>query len=271
MGTIADRLRKALPDLADFEDMIPRVVVDAPVTVISDLHIPLMDPDLFEQVIERSAEYGAKELFIVGDLYNMAKFSRHPVGLGTPQEIFREAGKVAHDVIDIAAEHFHKIHISSGNHDEWWIKHNEGNMGMWDLIRWTYPEGGTYDGGRGRVIKRGIPREILVYELPTVFATIQGAKWVFEHPGFYRRARTSTAVEVAEKYRRNAAVGHVHHWGMTTNRTGEHLALELGGLFDEAKFDYNRARPTNAPTMVPGFAVITGSVAIPFRGKVRKR
>jgi hypothetical protein len=246
-----------MPGRVDFKDLVPKLDLDGPVVVASDAHIPMVDEELVEKLIDKARMHAAHSLIFAGDLFNNTMFSRHGPGINTHIETFKGAleiaGAMIREILDSTV--IREIHIIPGNHDEWWIKHNSLHMGMRELVTLAYPEGAPFNG------------PVYVYELPSIQASIDDKSWTFMHPGVYSRISGKVARDMADLYQMNVGVAHGHHLGMVYSTNGKYDAVELGGLFDERYFDYKHQKITSHPAWRSGFVVIEDGDPILYRGR----
>lgn len=251
MGSIANQLMSRAPQRLDHVRLTPQLSFEnEAIVVASDVHIPNTNEMLVEQMYKRALRENAAVLFLMGDLYNNAQFSRHPPGRSSILEHWESSRDMAHDFIALMCEVFTSIYIFPGNHDQWWIKFNKAELGMIDLMRLTFPEGGEYRGGYGVVDNTAIQ----VYELPSCYLTVNNQQWYLTHPGQYSKITGRVAENFIIKEDCNVGVAHLHQFGM-------HLfkgkwALSLGGLYDQKYFDYIYDRPKASAPMEPGFVIL---------------
>ena len=83
-----------------------------------------------------------------------------------------------------------------------------------------------------------------------------GDDWMFVHPRSYSQISASVAVGLSEKFQRNVINAHGHFFAFRYNRSGRHIAIDLGGLFDRAKTKYIHESTTTHPVWNPGFGMI---------------
>lgn len=269
--TVRQELLEALPERVDYDALIPRIVVNEPLAVVSDWHVPYIDEKLFEQFVQAIQRHGVKKILVVGDTTHQDAFSKHPPGMAgmksTPADEFVATEKV----LDILFRDVHHIIICGGNHDIRLLAKTDRGLTLADLYRMIYPKAapfvqntGTFEGDDGK------KRTLEITELPTIRATIFGQEWEFYHPDEYSRIRGRVPTNFAKVHHKNIGVGHTHSFGMAWDESGKFMALELGGLFDARYFGYLYEKPRSAPRMTPGFFVFDeGGAVVPYPGRAR--
>ena len=83
-----------------------------------------------------------------------------------------------------------------------------------------------------------------------------GDKWLLVHPNSYSQVSPAVARRLAEKYHRHVINSHGHLVGMSYDRSGEFLAVDLGGMFDVRKIEYINMKTTTHPVWANGFCMI---------------
>jgi len=83
--------------------------------------------------------------------------------------------------------------------------------------------------------------------------TSGGVKWQIEHP--INTAKHSSK-KLVPKYGCNIIMGHNHHYSVTTDPSGEFLAIEPGSGSDESRMGYVMQRHNVADKHVVGAVII---------------
>jgi hypothetical protein len=83
-----------------------------------------------------------------------------------------------------------------------------------------------------------------------------GKDWLVVHPKSYSQLSGSTAIRLAEKYHRHILNAHGHFIAMRYDRSGKHMGIDIGGLFDIKKTAYMNLQTTTHPFWNEGFAVL---------------
>lgn len=267
MATVAERLRKALPARIDYQAATASVVVDSPVIVTSDVHLPYTNERLFDQLYTAVKRHGASDVWVIGDLFNLDAYSRFAEGLNSQVAGFKDELRAAQAFLDILFEVATRVRITQGNHDVRILKQNKMRFGAAEFFRMVYPKGGNYPGGVGTFTgPDGRTRQLIVSDLPTIQAEVFGEKWVFTHPANYSLVPGKVARSLAAKWHANVGIGHTHCWQMSKDFSGKFWTLDLGGLFDVRYFDYVHEAPTTNPEWSNGFFVLDEGRVCPYPG-----
>ena len=83
-----------------------------------------------------------------------------------------------------------------------------------------------------------------------------GKKWLLLHPQSYSQISTSVGKRMAEKFHRNIINTHGHLVGMTYDRSGKFLVIDLGCMLDKKKIGYINLQTTTHPMWKNGFGMI---------------
>jgi hypothetical protein len=230
--------------------------IDAPVTVIGDLHVPLTDWSLLAEVCNTSRQFGIERLIIAGDLYNMDAFSSHSaVSPFTPFEMECEAAEYA---IDLALQTFKQIWVFMGNHDEWFLRKIEGKLAAGRVAE-TFL--GWLRGDRGGAVRWST--------LAYCRVRSPAGPWLICHPNQYRAVRGSTVAEIALLEHCHVVGHHEHHLAKTVDKSGRYVAVANGMLADSRKMGYVARYKGTRPRMVQGYTIIDeGGVAHVYGGPV---
>jgi hypothetical protein len=81
-------------------------------------------------------------------------------------------------------------------------------------------------------------------------------KYLIMHPKSYSQISTAVSKRMAEKYHMHILNAHGHFAGLTTDRSGKYLCVDLGGLFDNDKIEYTSLKTTTHPLWNNGFGMI---------------
>ena len=83
-----------------------------------------------------------------------------------------------------------------------------------------------------------------------------GEDWLVVHPKSYSQLSGSTAIRLAEKFHRHILNAHGHFIALRYDRSGKHMGIDMGGLFDRAKTAYTSLSTSTHPMWNSGFAVL---------------
>ena len=83
-----------------------------------------------------------------------------------------------------------------------------------------------------------------------------GKKWLLLHPKSYSQVSTSVSKKMAEKFHMCVINTHGHLVGMTYDRSGKFLVIDLGCMLDKRKIGYINLQTTTHPTWINGFGML---------------
>jgi len=202
-----------------------------------DHHAPYFSELWVNRKLAIANKFRIKKNIEIGDVWDFDFVSKYPKFDGQkPADIDKEIYHT--DPLIKALDYFDKIIVLRGNH-EWRVsrftdsriqaKHLYGIFGaeIWKK-KFKYS---VYD-------KIGI-----------------GKNWMAFHPKSYSQIATSVAKRLAEKFHKNVINSHGHLVGMTYDRSGEFLCVDLGGMFDKKKIGYINLQTTAHPTWKNGFGM----------------
>lgn len=211
----------------------------------SDVHVPAHDPEWVTRLKDAADKYQVPTVVLAGDVIDfptLSKYDPRDIGWRLKDEL-----EAAGDVLSDLAWHGLDVHWTMGNHEARYFRAQKWQITMSDLIRTCGVEG----------LVTGYDGEELVVE------TDMGP-WLVTHPGQYNREPARTAAELSAKRGMHVATGHSHQFGLRFAKDGNHLAIDLGGLFDPKGLAYLwRGGITTMPQQTRGFWVVTGGSVIP--------
>jgi predicted phosphodiesterase len=213
--------------------------------VISDIHVPFYDHEMWEMFRREVKDRGIPTVLIAGDLFNQDQFSRFPNRFTNDwQKEKREATRLLEELGQLKC--CERIGIIPGNHDTRLLKKLAGNDSFAELVRQVLP---TKDYGT----------EVLVGE--TGIAEL-GKKWLAFQPKGYSRVPGTVARDMATKYQKHIISTHGHSTSLTFDKSGTHYCIEIGGIPDPRCLEYMQCEPTTHPSWVPGFCVIVNNLPV---------
>ena len=229
------------PDRFTFDLDKPIVHVgDAMIT--ADWHIPLYDPDLVNNMIEKARELELTDLVIGGDFFNFDALSQYDPkqdSAGLDRELAEALA-----VMRVLLETFERIYYIWGNHDNRLTKTLGFKLRFEDAMRLMFGELG--EELLGRLVFSGLDHIWIESGTQTYYIC---------HPANYTRTPLATARTLATKYHANVVTAHSHHFAAGSDISGDLVVAEAGGLFDRSKTSYLQ-RSTTFPTWCQGYAWI---------------
>lgn len=216
------------------------------VTVIADLHAPYHNQAMLERVVDASVRHGSDTLVIAGDLFNFDSVTAWPVT--NERESLQDELQVAGSVLVDLSQHFTRIVIVNGNHDERLSRRLDAHVRLEDLVNMA-------------LARRQTNCEIFVTDYDYVRASVAGQPWLFGHLSGYSKRPGELAKRIAERHLCNVAVGHDHLQGFTSTSDGEYLCISTGAMVatDErgkSPFWYKERRLNDYSDVKNGFLIV---------------
>lgn len=206
--------------------------------VIADIHAPYQNKALLDTAIRLALAADVKHVDIAGDLHDFNSLSS--MNKGEPTTAYTVDITASKQILTTLAYHFAEIRVTSGNHDEYWVK----------------KKGGTF--------KDLIYTEVLQGTLSSqIFATdydylLRGDDWLIGHLSSYDEEPGALAAKLSDKYNRNVLVGHDHVRGHKRGVGGK-LGVSIGAMLTPNRFWYKARRLNTFAHFQLGFALIVNN------------
>jgi hypothetical protein len=231
----------------EYDDYL--IVKSAHVLVASDVHFPKHDEELLHAMLLQAVEQGVDTLIWAGDFYDMEEFS--PYGVDDPTSSFRRnlsvGGQLMRGVADLGISQV----WSAGNHEYRVFRNRPLDMTL--LARMS---------GLGDLLES---ERLRVSDHPLVYLPV--GNWIVVHPGQYGSFPTLVATKLATRFQANVVAAHEHHWGMTTDETGQFIGISSGGLFDPRLHKYINYNVTSQRAWQQGWVILHNGQASLYRGR----
>jgi len=206
--------------------------------VICDPHSPYYSEYWLNRSLAIADSIGVKDCIIAGDLVDFDFIKSWPNDRIEEQSTF-DSERRATEKLFQAFDYFDDITLIKGNHENRVNRATDGKIQARHLFE---------------IIGKEVWEKKFAYSVYDKLFI--GDKWMVVHPRSYSQISASVAVRLAEKYYRNILNAHGHFFALRYDRSGEYMALDLGGLFDPEKIGYINLKTTTHPTWNPGFAVV---------------
>jgi hypothetical protein len=225
----------------------PLVLTNQDAMITADWHIPIYNPHLVNEMIERARDEQINQLVVGGDWFNFDSLSHYD----PKQEdagLEREIEESQH-VMRILAETFEDIYFIWGNHDARMHKALGYKIKFANAMRLLFGELG-----------KDVNRKLHISNLDHLWMEYPDAapnkrRWRVCHPATYSRVPLSTPRVLASKYNANVICAHAHHAAVGFATDGIRTVAEAGGLFNQHKTSYLQ-RSTTFPVWTPGYGWI---------------
>lgn len=202
--------------------------------VIADIHAPFQNTVILNRAIEHAKNIRLTQVDIVGDLHNFNGLSSHSKHEPTtdPMTDVRHARQILKTLCNT----FDKIHITCGNHDEYWIKKRGGTFK--ELIYDTVLLGKYSD-------------QVTVTNNDYMYRN----DWIVGHLSNYDPVPGLLAAKIADEQGANIAVGHDHIRGMQRSALG-YYGISIGSMIDQNLIYYKKRRLNTYPNFQNGYLFI---------------
>jgi len=219
-----------------------QVVIEGDVVVINDVHLPYTNYDLAQRVLDVAVFYGLTELVIAGDLVDLdsqSSFKRKLRPVSLEQEL-----EAARELLAYYAQHFKRIWIMPGNHEDRLLKKLDGELTFnlfTDLIR------PPIDGAK----------DTFIFTPYDNLSVVSGGQ---EYMVVHQRNASAISLKVGEslawKFQKNMIVTHQHNSAKGFDRYGRYLIIDSGGLHDQERTPYMSLKTGTNPVHDEGFVTI---------------
>ena len=210
--------------------------------VSCDFHVPHHSEVWINRMLQLAEREGVLSHIIAGDLFDMgfAKWSKFQMmkDEGEREEELDDELVVCRTVME-SLDYFKDTHLICGNHENRVDRLTDGRIQARHIIDLI---------GEGKYKEKFT---VSVYDKIYI-----GDKFLAVHPKSYSQIGGSTAVRLAEKFHLNVLNAHGHFVALRYDRSGKHMAADIGGMFDVKKIDYICKKTTTHPSWNNGFAMI---------------
>ena len=205
--------------------------------VSCDYHAPYYSEIWTNRLLLIAEKFKIRKHVLAGDLYDFNFMSKFPAEeKKSLDDEIKDSGQI-YKILD----YFDKTYLIQGNHER-----RIGNM------------------TEGRVMSRHLFRafgheafESKIYY--SLYDRIQiEDKYMILHPKSYSQISTAVSKRMAEKFGMHVLNAHGHFCGLTYDRSGKYLCVDLGGCFDMNSIEYCTMRTTSHPFWNNGFGMIRG-------------
>ena len=202
-----------------------------------DDHSPYFSALWENRLLSIAEFFGIRKHIKVGDLINQDYASHWPKqegeGRGTLDEDIQQS-----EPLFKALDYFDEIYLVRGNHEDRITRMTDAKVQGRHILK---------------LFGERIHQKFQYTPYDKVFI---GDEWMAVHPKSYSQISGSTAIRLAEKYRRHVLNAHGHFVALRWDRSGQNMGADLGGLFDIRKIPYINLTTTTHPTWNNGFAML---------------
>jgi hypothetical protein len=214
------------------------------IAMTCDYHIPFVDNNLLDKLIEECEYLDIKKIAIGGDFWDCDNFSRFTHI--TPMSTFKDEQREVKGVIATLLNHFEHIYICRGNHEKRWIDMSYGKLDMLELFALVIPDD---------MSKKEFEKRVHITNDAHMMIHFNDTKWMLCHPRNFRVTPLSVVRDLASKYLCNICGAHGHQFSQGRDRSGNYQVVDGGGLFDKHALEYLR-EVSAYPDVRAGFYIL---------------
>ncbi len=207
-----------------------------------DDHSPYFNALYQNRLLMIAQFFGIKKHIKVGDLIDQSYIKSWAPKEGEKQSTLDEEIEQSEPLIK-ALDYFDRVYLVRGNHEGRVTRATDAKIQAKHILL---------------IFGQRIHEKIEYTPYDKLFI---GDKWMVVHPKSYSQVSGSTAVRLAEKFQRNVLNAHGHFSAFRYTRSGEHLGVDLGGMFNIHKIGYINLSTTTHPAWNNGFAMLRNGKA----------
>lgn len=243
-------MKRGVRNVDDYEEVripasIPPITRGAITTLdrallIGDLHVPHHSAEMLRRAVYITRRYhpGVQTLVIGGDLFDFGSLSSH--AHTGPEDDLNDSMRLAGDVLRALGQHFVKMIILPGNHDERLARKLDKN---WDF---------------GLLVNAALGRdwpdcEVTISEVDYLY---MGERWLVGHPSNYSGRGGQTPADLADLWGRNVVTWHNHIVGYSQSKSGRYVGIDAGHCTVAGEHFYSTRRLSKYTRWTGGFVVL---------------
>ena len=220
-------------------DPILKVSSTKPITIMSDLHLPLASENWIKHSIECAKALDSEVLILNGDVMDLNQISRHMGSYYRRKQELGDDFDACEYFLKLICPAFRKVYWLSGNHCiERLIKLFRGEVGASRLLQMV----GSYD--NLKITSRSyldVNKNVRIC-----------------HPRQYSRNRSVLAQKLAQRWQMHIVTGHQHHAAKAVSPDGKWQAVDVPAMCQPDIQDYVRNELNDYPEPLQGFGVVSG-------------
>jgi hypothetical protein len=199
----------------------------------------------------RAKQEGVDTVMWPGDVFDMEEFSRF--GITDYTSSFQRNARITGAIFrGVARMGFKQVYMP-GNHEARLFHTANNHINMEQLALMA---------GVGDLIEDG---SLVISDNPTAYLPV--GNWMVTHPAQYGSTPLVVASKLATRHQCNTIVAHEHHWGMTTDETGQFICISSGGLYNPAKHEYIQRGMTSHRAWQRGYVILHQGHPFLYRGE----
>lgn len=225
------------PKIKVYDDFL-KLSADERWIVCCDIHAPYHSVEWINRTLLIAEKENCDHILIAGDLFEMG-FAKHWMAHEGEPDLSLSEELEGLEQIFKWLDYFKRIYLIRGNHESRVTRLKEARVQAGGIIKLmtekVYGERFKYS----------------YYDKAEI-----GTDWLAIHPKSYSQISASTAVRLAEKFRKHIFNAHGHFQALRWDRSGINMGIDLGGLLDQNKIAYSSLSTTTHPFWNVGFATL---------------
>ena len=210
--------------------------------ITADWHIPFLDEEMLELMLNIAKENKIKNLLIAGDLFDFSHLkSSARLERFFEMQTLEDEFKIAKDLMSLLQNEFKQIVIIPGNHDLWLMKKLEGEI--------TFP-----------TFIKAVLDTCITSPYSFVIIHTEKGDWRVSHPASYRKSYLAAPKELSLKFpEQHMIITHYHRFTIGLSPDASHFYIELPAFCQIEKLLYTKLVDNFYPTQVAGFGYLLDS------------
>lgn len=225
------------PKIKVYDDFL-KLSINERWLICCDVHAPYHSPRWINRTLLVAEKEKCDHILIAGDLFEMG-FAKHWLTYEGEKDLTMSEEVEGLEQIFKWLDYFKKIYLIRGNHESRVTRLKEAKIQAGGIIK---------------LMTEKIYHDRFKYSYYDK-AEI-GDDWLAIHPKSYSQISASTAVRLTEKFHKHILNAHGHFFAVRYDRSGKHMGIDLGGLFDVTKIGYKTLQTTTHPEWQNAFATL---------------
>ena len=229
--------------------------------IISDMHCPLIDWELWKQSLKVRDKYKISQLLLAGDFLNCSAQSPFYTMFPIPWEDEKESARA---VLKECGKEYDKIYLLTANHE---LRYMKLLKAQYDPSTIEQDKGYNLDVWQNVLgdIRQDLKDKSRISIYP--YCDI-GKDWRVFHPATARKQPLSLARELSNIHGKSAIVTHAHLTGWCMAPDGKKELIDCGVFADPLGFDYKNLRVTAHYAWNESFvAIVNGHGRVFLKGR----